>query len=137
MSTTTAVATLPSTSAPILGAKGRQLGTRYFVGSVCAKDLKETGKGLGLKGNALKAYVNDALSNEAAARAATIAATVSALNSKGFVADTVDVRKNSASIKFVKPEAPKGPSAATMELAMRLVAGGKFSTVEEALSFLA
>ena len=94
-------------------------------------------KGLGLKGNALKAYVNDALSNEAAARAATIAATVSALNSKGFVADTVDVRKNSASIKFVKPEAPKGPSSATLELAARLVAGGKFATEAEAIAFLA
>lgn len=137
MSVTTAVATLPSTSAPILGAKGRQLGTRYFVGSVSAKSLKETGKSMGLRGNALKDYVNAALTDESAARAATIAATVSALNSKGFVADTVDVRKNSAQIKFVKPEAPKGPSKAAQDMAEKLVAAGKFASVDEALAFLA
>jgi hypothetical protein len=137
MSTCTAVATLPSTSTPILGAKGRTLGTRYFIGTESAKSLKETGKSLGLRGNALKDYVNKALSDESAARAATVAATVSALASKGFVADTVDVRKSSAQIKFVKPEAPKGPSDSMRTLAEKLVASGKFASVDEALAFLA
>lgn len=133
MSTTNAVATLPSNSAPIRGAKGRQLGTRYFVGTACAKTLKETGKTLGLKGSALKDYVNAALSDEAAARAATVAATVSALSSKGFVADTVDVRKNSAQIKFIKADEVSKP----VSLAQQLVNRGKFLTLAEAEAFLA
>lgn len=137
MSTCTAVATLPSTSTPILGAKGRTLGTRYFIGTESAKNLKETGKSLGLKGNALKNYVNKALSDESAARAATVAATVSALASAGFVGDTVDVRKSTAQIKFVKPEAQKGPSDSMRTLAEKLVASGKFASVDEALAFLA
>jgi hypothetical protein len=133
MSVTNAVATLPSTSAPILGFKGRNMGTRYFIGTACAKTLKETGKTLGLKGNALKDYVNAALSDESAARAATVAATVSALASKGFVADTVDVRKNSAQIKFIKAEEVAKP----VTLAQQLVNRGKFATIAEAEAFLA
>ena len=129
----TAIATLPSTSMPILGAKGRQLGTRYFVGTACAKTLKATGKTLGLKGSALKDYVNAALTDESAARAATVAATVSALASKGFVADTVDVRKNSAQIKFIKTEEVAKP----ISLAQQLVNRGKFDTLAQAEAFLA
>ena len=73
-------------------------------------------------------------------RAAVVAATVSALASKGFVADTVDVRKSSATIKFIKPT-PKAPEPTPAKpaptIAETLVAMGKFATLAEAEAFLA
>lgn len=101
------VATLPQSSTAIRSPKGKQVGTRYFIGTASASSLRETGKRLGMKGSALKDYVNKALTDEAASRAAAVAATVSALSSKGFIADTVDVRKASASIRFLKPAESK------------------------------
>ena len=133
-SNTAIVATLPSTSAPIRSAKGRQTGTKYFVGAKTALQLKEAGKALGMKGSALKAWVNAALSEESAARAAGTAAALAALTAAGFAGDTIVVRKGTASINLVKVEAaaPAAPS-----LAEALVAKGKFKTVEEAEAFLA
>lgn len=77
------------------------------MGTAPASELRATGRSLGLKGAKLNEYVNKALTDEASARAASVAATVSALASKGFVADTVDVRKATATIRFAKPAAPK------------------------------
>lgn len=141
-----ATATLPETGNIIVGRNGRKLGTRYFMGTACAKDLKAAGKDLGLRGRELKAYVDTALTDEKAGRAAAVAMTVSALASKGFVADTVDVKRNSAVIRFSKPaEVVAAPTVdvdavaadARLIMARKLVAGGKFATVEEALAFVA
>lgn len=135
-----AIATLPATSSVIRSPKGKAIGDRYFMGTVPASQLRATGKSLGLKGVALKAYVDDALRNEEANRAAAVAATVSALASKGFVADTVDVRKASATIKFIKPAPKVEPVPVTpavdprIAIAENLVRGGVFKTTEEALA---
>ncbi len=132
--TSVAVATLPATSAPIRSRKGRQTGTKYFVGEQTASQLKETGKALGMKGSALKVWVNEALSDTAAARAAGTAAALAALTAAGFAGDTVIVRKGTASINLVKVEAAPAP---VQSLAAQLVAKGKFATIEEAEAFLA
>lgn len=132
--TSTAVATLPSNSAPIRSAKGRTTGTKYFIGAKTALQLKEAGKSLGMKGSALKAWVNSALSDEGASRAAGTAAALAALTAAGFAGDTVVVRKGTASINLVKVEAAPAPAPS---LAEQLVAKGKFATVEEAEAFLA
>lgn len=131
---TSAVATLPSNSAPIMSAKGRTTGTKYFVGGKTALQLKEAGKALGMKGAALKTWVNSALSDESASRAAGTAAALAALTAAGFAGDTIVVRKNSAAINLVKVEAAPAPAPS---LAEQLVAKGKFATVEEAEAFLA
>lgn len=138
--TENAIATLPSNSLTLRSPKGKAVGERYFMGSLSAKDLRATGKEMGYKGAALTEYVNKALRDEEANRAAVVAATVSALASKGFVADTVDVRKASATIKFIKPApAPVAPAPAkpAPSLAEQLVAKGKFATLAEAEAFLA
>jgi hypothetical protein len=135
-----AIATLPSSSVPILSPRGKEIGTRYFMGTASASSLRATGKALGLKGSGLKAYVDKALRDEDASRAAMVAATVSALTSKGFISDTTDIRTNTATIKFIKP-APKAPEPNPVTpaptLAEALVAKGKFATIEEAEAFLA
>jgi hypothetical protein len=77
------------------------------MGGKSAAELRRAGKAIGLRGNGLSEWVNRALTDEKASRAAAVAATVSALDSAGFIADTADIRKNSATIKFVKPVAPK------------------------------
>lgn len=136
----TAIATLPSSSEVIHSPKGKAIGDRYFMGSLSAKQLRATGKAMGHKGATLTEYVNAALRDEEANRSAMVAATVAALASKGFVADTVDVRKASATIKFIKPApAPVAPVPAkpAPSLAEQLVAAGKFSTLAEAEAFLA
>lgn len=107
MSTSNVVATLPSSSTVIRSAKGKAVGERYFIGTASAAQLRATAKSLGLKGGAVKDYVNAALTDEAAARAASTAAALSALTSAGYVGDTVDVRKASATIRLSKPAATK------------------------------
>lgn len=133
-----AIATLPSSSSVIRSPKGKAIGDRYFMGSVPASQLRATAKSLGLKGAGLKAYVDKALRDEEASRAAAVAATVSALASKGFVADTVDVRKASATIKFIKPAPVAPPPAPVVDpriaIAENLVANGVFKTTEEAIA---
>lgn len=96
------VAMLPEQSRTLVSANGRNLGTRYFVGNKSAKDIKEVGKSLGYKGSGLAKYVREALTSEQANRAVAVAATVAALNEKGFIADTVTVKDKSAQIAFVR-----------------------------------
>lgn len=100
---TIATATMPANSISLRSPRGKEIGTRYFIGTRSASQLKDAGKALGMKGAALKDWVNAALTDEAAARSAGLAATVSALGSAGFVGDTVDVRKSTATIRLVKP----------------------------------
>jgi hypothetical protein len=94
-------------TATLLSPRGKACGERTFMGSKSAGELRRAGKAIGLKGNGLSEWVNRALTNEKASRAAAVAATVSALDSAGYVADVADIRKASATIKFVKPVAPK------------------------------
>ena len=103
----TSVATLPSTSTSIISPKGNVLGNRYFIGSKSAKEIKEVGRSLGLKGNALSKYVNEALTSESANRAVTTAAGVAALTAMGFVGDRFDVKEKAAALHFVKPGVSK------------------------------
>ena len=132
-STSAIVPALPEGSMAIRSAKGRQTGTKYFVGTKSAAALKETAKSLNLKGAAMKQWVNDALREESASRAAATAAALAALTAQGFCGDTVVVRKGTASINLVKVAA----EATAPSLAEQLVAKGKFATVAEAEAFLA
>lgn len=122
----TAVATLPAKSTSIISAKGNHLGTRYFFGSMSAKDIKETGRALGFKGTALSKYVNGALRDEKANRAVQTAAAVAALNEAGYVADKVDRKEKVASISFVKVKeaAPRKESGKVAKLVEMLKAHG-------------
>lgn len=121
-----AVATLPAKSTTIISPKGNNLGTRYFFGSMGAKEIKETGRGLGLKGVALSKYVNEALKNEKANRAVQAAAAVAALNEAGYVADKVDKKAKAASIAFVKVKeaTPRKESGKVAKLVEMLKARG-------------
>jgi hypothetical protein len=139
-SESSAIATLPSTCVPILSPKGKETGTRYFMGTASASSLRATGKKLGLKGKALGLYVDDALRSEEANRAAMVAATVAALTSKGFISDTTEVYEKTATIKFKKPAPKVEPVPVTpavdprIAIAENLVRGGVFKTTEEALA---
>jgi hypothetical protein len=110
----TAVATLPNRSVEIRSHKGNWLGTRHFVGSQSASDIRAVGKSLGLKGVALTRYVNKALTDESASRAVATAAGVAALQAQGYSGDYFDVKGKTAVLKFVKPgatESKKGKIA--------------------------
>jgi hypothetical protein len=81
------------------------------LGQFSAKEIREAGRALGLRGDKLTEYVNKALTDSAHARAAAGAVAVAALQSNGFVYDVATARKNSAQIKFVKPPELKSPMA--------------------------
>lgn len=107
------------TGAPILS-KGKVTGVSIHMGTMSAKELREAGRVLGKKGKELTKYVNEALSNETANRAAKGAVAISALQSAGYVFDTAKARKGTACVSFVKPAAVKAAEATTEELCAKL-----------------
>ena len=96
---------------PILSRKGAVVGVEVVLGTMSAKEIRDAGRELGLKGNKLTEYVNKALTDETAARAAKGAVAVSALQTAGYVFDMAKCRKASAVVSFVKPPEPKSPKA--------------------------
>jgi hypothetical protein len=102
---TTALATIQqATVQPIVSAKsGNTTGHRYSLCNTPARLLREQGKLSGLKGKALTEHVNKGLESERAMRVALGTAFVHHAIDQGFLPDHGDVRKRSASLKFVKP----------------------------------
>ncbi len=99
------------TGTPIVSRKGTVVGVEVMLGSMSAKEIREAGRALGLKGDNLTQYVNKALTDEKANRAAKGAVAYSAIQSAGYVLDMAKARKNSATISFVKPPEPKSAVA--------------------------
>lgn len=95
-------------SQAIVNRKGAIVGTRSFFGTIPAKDIREAGKALGLKGNGLTAFVNNALADEGSNRVIMGVAWVQAKAQAGFIPDYGDDRMNkkgggSATLRMVKP----------------------------------
>lgn len=110
--TNTQVATFAGmTGTSILSRTGAVTGVQICLGTMSAREIREAGRGLGLRGDKLTQYVNKALTEETAARAAHGAVALSALQSAGYVFDMATARKASAVIRFVKPPEPKSAKA--------------------------
>lgn len=116
----TNVATFNGMTGTAILSKGKVTGVSIMLGDMSAKELRDAGKTLGLKGSALTKYVNEALSNDGANRAARGAVAISALQSAGYVFDTAKARKGTASVSFVKPATVKAAEPTTEELCKKL-----------------
>jgi hypothetical protein len=114
--TNTAVvsASMPSTFVTRTNKNGKTLGTSYYIGTMSAKELKESLKLQGYKGSELKDKVNESLKNEQSQRRVVLAGTIAALEEKGFTGMQVDVNKagDSAKIIMVKVKETKKPTVA-------------------------
>ena len=91
-------------------ATGKTIGTRVFCGALSAAQIRQAGKESGLKGAALKRYVNEGLTNSESNRRVALAVATEGLFKAGFTPDVVDVKAKSATIKFTKVEAVKPPT---------------------------
>lgn len=113
----TPAAALPDSRKAIVGRRGKVLGSRYYMGTKSAGELKLAGKALGLKGNKLNEWVNLALRNDETGRSAATICSVMELNRLGFSGDVLDVKSKTATFRFVKVVAPTVPDPAIAELA--------------------
>lgn len=107
---------VPSTSNPsshVLTGDGLALGKtgrRYTFGTLPASALREKIRLAhpNLSGRAVTLRVNEALRDERSQRSVLVAATIAELANRNLLPDTVDLRRKTACIRFVKvTEAPK------------------------------
>lgn len=101
----------------IVSKKGRVVGQKFTFGTLTAREIRQAGRGMGLKGSALNEYVNDALHNEAAQRKAAGAVFLSVAESKGMLPDSADLRAGSGVLRLVMPKATKVETAKDKEIA--------------------
>lgn len=95
---------------------GRACGDRVFFGKLSASEIRAAGKAQGLKGTALTKYVNNGLSDGQANKLIGAVALVQKAATEGYVADYMDIRSKSATLRFVKPTAVKTPEEAAAEV---------------------
>jgi hypothetical protein len=81
---------------------GNQTGTRYFIGTKSARELRALAGDNGLTGAARRRFIRDGLTTPDGARKAAALELVGTLTAAGYSADTAEVRKTGAVIKFAK-----------------------------------
>jgi hypothetical protein len=81
---------------------GNQTGTRYFLGTKSARELRTLAEENGLTGAARRRFIKDGLTTPDGARKAAALELVATLTTAGYSADTAEVRKSGAVIKFAK-----------------------------------
>lgn len=108
------------TGQAITSRTGKVTGVVVNLGTLSAKEIREAGRGMGLKGGALTKYVNQALSDDTANRAAFGAVAISALQSAGYVFDTAKARTGTACVSFVKQKAVKAVEPTESEMCAKL-----------------
>jgi hypothetical protein len=92
--------------AALITKRGKQVGVRisYSTQSQPASVIREQLKAQGLKGSALKDEVNKVLTGGKDMAWAMFDANTSVKRSAGFIPDYDDVRKNTSTVRFVRPE---------------------------------
>ena len=86
----------------IEGRTGKTLGTRYFFGDKSARELKLAAGELGLTGAARRRFIHEGLTTPDGARKAAALEMVAELTAGGYSADTADVKRSGAVIRFAK-----------------------------------
>jgi hypothetical protein len=144
--TTNAIATVPvlSASRPIM-LKGKVSGERHFMGSIPGRDIAAAVKAQHptLSSRKRSKLVNQALRDEQTQRLIMATAWVQDRAMKGFIPDTADTRKASATLRMILPKTPKTPKptkaeakAAALEAAVKAELQGTIDSQAKAIAAL-
>lgn len=120
----------------ILTKAGKVVGSRFNFAEqgMSIADVRAGLKAEGLKGRELTRKVNEVVYGGKEYRNAKFMASLSVMMANGLVADTMDVRKTSAVVRFVKPKSPT--DGVTQDEAMEVLAKGKGMSLDELKALL-
>jgi hypothetical protein len=94
----------PAANESLINSRGTVVGQRSFFGTKSASDIKTALKAAGLKGTELTEKVNECLVSEGAQRLILATAWVQSAAQNGFLPDVGDLRKNTGTLRMVKPK---------------------------------